>query len=244
LGATVLTPAISHVLQHRKDWRGIALAVLGSVLMVAAFVWPWLQTILGEGLVTSISRTVSDFRIWLALIVMAFLYGAASSIISALKRDRMAEVIERDIIPLRLAMERFVLPRRLSANEIEQIGRYLAGFRPYVINFVVNEGDEEAGSYRADIQRALAAGGWNVGRIEYRGGLQAGLTYQYSYTRETEARRNDPREKVPDQLLVEAMQEAQIAFDGGGGGGGAATDSITISVGARRRDAHGRPQRW
>lgn len=246
IGLAFLAAAVSQYVAHQStkpEPKAAASAVIGVALLLMALQWQALQW---QWLAASLTRLASDARLWLSLLLLAWIYFAASSIILLRQRYQLGEVIEKDIIPFRLALQRFVLPRRLMPEQIESIGAYLGRFSPYTVDFVVVQHDEEAGQFRADIHRAIEHGGWTTNRIDYQSDIDAGFGYNYTQTTVSSQQREDPRNPRPDRILSEAFTQAGVPFDHGGGGSGITVtqNTLTIQVGRRRRDTHARPQPW
>jgi hypothetical protein len=148
-----------------------------------------------------------------------------------------------DVKHLRAQMVRYVLPRKLTPEQIESIGEYLSRQdRNQVVFNVINQ-DEEAGSFRADIQRALEKGGWAVSDYKYADDVQEGLniSMQSPMLPAPPVNPFDRLNPKPTavQILSEAFKRAgvQIQSTGSGGGVNITTTTITISIGHRRRDA-------
>jgi hypothetical protein len=242
LGAT-LPKLLDHGFR-RVDTNVVALA--GTVLLLTWIFWPQIAPVLGTTLVSSMVQAANDFRVWLVLFLLLFVYAAITNVTLLRQRDRYADVVEKDILPFRLALEKWVLPRRLTPEQIESIGAYLEKYSAHTINFKVKQDDEEASVYRGDIQRAVGGrGGWMVGEINYSSDVRQGLTIDYQQTQVTQQLGDDPRQPKPDRLLTEALRQANVKVDGSSSGGSGGTqDVLSICVGARRRDNRADPQKW
>lgn len=194
----------------------------------------------------SFSAATSDFRLWLGLLFVVWMYLGAYSIVLLIQRDRLADVVENDIVPFRMALERWVLPRRLTPEQIESIGAYLSRNRPYAVSFKIARHDEEASGYRCDVQAAIERGGWSVTHIDYADDLRTGLTTNFTQTMASSQSRDDHRNPKPDRLLSEALRMAGVQIDGGGGGSGVdvTEDMLMVQIGPRRRDTCGHVQKY
>jgi hypothetical protein len=133
------------------------------------------------------------------------------------------------------ALSRYVLPRHLSEDQIAKIGEYLRKFEPQKFNFLVTPNNEEASSYRADIQRALTEGGWELETIDYSDKISQGISMQTRMTQASSQAKPDPKRPRADTMLQNAFKDAKVQLSGLGSGSGT-EDSFTINVGARRTD--------
>jgi hypothetical protein len=148
-----------------------------------------------------------------------------------------------DVRHLRAQMARYVLPRHLTQEQINSISEYLAQQdRNTVIMNIINR-DEEAGGFRADIQRALEKGGWAVSDYKYADDVSEGLTISMQSPMPAAPTPVNPFDRLnpkptPLQILSEAFRRAGVQVQGTGSGSGIniTTTTITISVGHRRRD--------
>jgi hypothetical protein len=160
VGAAIITAAVAHAFTHGiRTWKVLFGAPLGAAVFVAGVFWSRVSPGLDGDFVNSASRVASNFWVWLITLWAFLFYLAGASILSLIQRNKYAEVIERDIIPFRLALQRWVIPRHLTQEQIASIGNYLLKFPPYSVRFNVQENDEEASSYRADLQQAIEQGG-------------------------------------------------------------------------------------
>jgi hypothetical protein len=142
---------------------------------------------------------------------------------------------------LRAQMVRYVLPRQLTPEQIESIGEYLSHQENNQVVMQVVNRDEEASSYRANIQQALEKGGWAVSDIKFVDDIEEGLSLSIQSPLappETPYDRLHPRPR-PTEILAQAFKRAGVQIQGMGGGSGVAvtTTTIIISIGHRRRDA-------
>jgi hypothetical protein len=132
----------------------------------------------------------------------------------------------------------YVLPRHLTEQQITTIGDYLLQYDPQQVKMVVIKNTEEASSYRADIQRALMRGAWEIISIDYSDDVREGVSAQFVETQESSQRRPDPKHPKPNEVLQKAFQQAHVQWAGIGTASGVAvtSNSVTISIGRRRMD--------
>jgi hypothetical protein len=187
----------------------------------------------GQPIVSTQMIIYIPILVGLAMLVWAYFIGSA-----VLRTNE-------DVRHLRAQMVRYVLPRKLSPEQIASIGDYLSHQeRNQVVMEVINR-DEEASSYRADIQQALEKGGWVVSDFKYADDVQEGLRISMfgpmvsSPTPASPFDRLNPK-PTPVQILQEAFKRSGVEIQGTGGGSGVGvtTTTITISIGRRRRDAY------
>ena len=135
-------------------------------------------------------------------------------------------------------LSRYVLPRHLSEQQIDTIAGYLSKYDPQQFKMIVIKNNEEASSYRSDIQRALTAGGWELSTIDYSDDVREGISLQFTETQESSQRRPDPKHPKPLEILQRAFQQARVQLAGTGSGSGVSitANSTTISIGRRRMD--------
>lgn len=135
-------------------------------------------------------------------------------------------------------LSRYVLPRHLTEVQIAAVATYLSKFDPQEVELLVLRNSEEAGAYRADVQRALMQGGWST-TIKYSDDVREGISTQFMRTRESFNARPDPKHPTAEQLFLEAVRIAQIPISGNGSGTaaeGATANSFSIQIGRRRMD--------
>jgi hypothetical protein len=243
LSAAALLFATEGTLRSRKV---LLAGVPGIVFFFAGFYWSSLAAAVGPQLANSAVSLASDFKVWLGLFLIVWLYAAVSSIVLLIQRNALASVVKDDIVPFRLALERWVLPRRLVPEQITAISAYLQMFQPSAVRFTVAQYDEEVGTYRADLQRALTAGGWHILGTDYEAAIQEGVHIHFKQTQATAQRPDDPKQPKPDRILWDALRQAGVQVDGMGSGSGVSvtTDLLTITIGKRRRDTSGHRQKW
>lgn len=150
--------------------------------------------------------------------------------------------MSHDVELTQARITRYVLPRSLTLEQKASIAGYLSKYEPQPVVMKVVPRDEEASSYRADLQQALEKGGWPVASITYDDSVGEGLHIDMSEPMR-EPGQESPfdrlrLEKKPTEILREAFDQASVTVDGMGGGSGRniTTTTITISIGHRRRD--------
>lgn len=141
------------------------------------------------------------------------------------------------------ALARYVLPRHLSEEQIKKIADYLSQYPSHKFHTVLVEKNQEASSYASDIQKALKAGGWELGTTSLVNVDQVpeGLSYLITRTDESSQRlqqqKPDPKNPPVDALFNEAMKQAKMrAYPASSGGSSVTEDSFTVKVGRRRMD--------
>jgi hypothetical protein len=79
------------------------------------------------------SAATSDFKFWLGLLFIVWVYLGAFSIVVTIQHDHQKERTEKDIILYRLPLERWALTRRLALVQIGFIGNYLSKKPSYAL---------------------------------------------------------------------------------------------------------------
>jgi hypothetical protein len=146
-------------------------------------------------------------------------------------------------------INRYALPRRLTEAQKDAIAKELKKTDPHDVRFRVADRDEEAASYRSDLQQALERGGWPVIESLNAPNLRSGLAVDFSRppdpdkTSEERARERarGVRDVRPNDTLVRAFREAGVRIDSWGSGSGQniTMSTLTVTVGPRRRDRAG-----
>lgn len=227
-----------------KHNRSLVFFLTGLALSLGAIFWTRLGSVIGDRLMKSAESAANDFRYWFALLLVGATYGAALSIISTLQRDKYSEIIELDINPFRLALQRWVLPRHLNEEQVAIIGQHLAKFLPHTIHIAVCKDDAEANGYAGNFQNALRQGGWTVMSTSYADNLQEGTQ---AHLQHPLGAGQNPRAPRPDTIFAEALKLAGVALDGGVSAGSGAGDTetvFTLRIGKRRRDQFAAAQKW
>lgn len=214
---------------------GLAIVVfVGAAIEQGLKGWRWLRS---EGLRSALST-----------ILRSRAFGVAFSVRFLWRVAVVVWVVLMTVAVWRIGddMNRYVLPRQLAEEQKEGIAKELKKHKPQDVKFIVHEGDEEAGSYRADLQQALERGGWPVVAISYAPNVRSGLAVNFTYPMEPGKTAEDlARERVrprrelrPDEALSRALRQAGVQIDGTGSGSGQGitTSTLTIAIGPRRRD--------
>jgi hypothetical protein len=245
VGLLLLAAALPSLIErgYTASVRAMGPAVVGALLVIVALTWPLFAW---TGLTAAVGSLGVRPGVWLFLFLLLWAFTAANTTILLRQRQEMDDVIKKDILPFRLALERWVIPRRLTPDQITSIKDYLSHARPFTVTLNVKKDDEEAAAYADDIQRALKQGGWTVLQNR-KDDLPTGLTTDYRQT-DASARLpdDDPRAPKPNNLLRDALRQAGVQTNGNSTGGGinVTQDALSINVGVRRRDGRGDPQRW
>jgi hypothetical protein len=137
----------------------------------------------------------------------------------------------QDMQSIRTTLRRYVQPRHLTDAQIGTIANYLSHHEPQHVKMIQLKNREEAGSYRADIQRALMAGGWIIDSVDVSDDIPEGVS-----TNIRQAQQNPPDPKHPEanEILQEAFRLARVQVNQQSSGGGAI--GFTITIGHRRMD--------
>lgn len=151
---------------------------------------------------------------------------------------------QQRITHLEAQMERYVLPRHLTQNQKDSIAEYLrnSGIEPQTVEMRIITRNEEASSYRADLQQALEKAGWPVSNFIYDETVQEGLGINtlepYPNPQQQTIFDRVKNKKTPTQILTDAFKNAGVILHRGSGGGSREISApvITIEVGSRRRD--------
>ncbi|MDR4463785.1 MAG: hypothetical protein MRJ66_05905 [Nitrospira sp.] len=242
-------------------WWGLV-TLLGSTIFTAFFagVQSWLERPISVGTAATIFLSFSFLLLLLkalthgkqtsrkaehfmntALIYFPVALGLAICLWGYIVGKKVFQMAD-DVELLNKRMERYVLPRQLTGDQKKTIADYLSKFDPQPIVMKVVPKNEEASSYRADLQQALEKGGWPVANITYDEGVQEGLRIEMTEPMQ-EPGQPDPFEKLnpkkkPNDVLHDALTQAGILVSGTGSGSGRniTSTTITISIGNRRRD--------
>jgi hypothetical protein len=223
------------------DWSGRIIGILGVTLLagiIALFSGQYDELRqrqypnLSRFILIWRRRSMSLFQMWptIGIVLGGLIFIGCVVWQLAENRRANAEIQE--------TLSRYVLPRHLSEQQINTIGDYLSKYDPQQFKMMVIKNNEEASSYRADIQRALTAGGWDLSTIDYSDDVREGISLQFTETQESSRQRPDPKHPKPLEILRSAFQQArvQLAGTGSGSGVGITANSTTISIGRRRMD--------
>lgn len=216
------------------SWAAIWLSALAAgltailVLSVAAFTW---DKISGP----SSAQSGSRFRGLPMLPILGMTIGGLLFIGCAIWVLAGLNGSNQDILR---ALNRYVLPRHLSEQQIATIADYLQKHPPQKVKFSIIRNNEEASSYRVDIQQALLKGGWEIIGFDYPDFVQEGLSIHFQQTQASQQQQGTLKNPKPDTILLDALRAAKVRIDGSGGGSGIDTKEnvLTIRIGHRRMD--------
>jgi hypothetical protein len=223
---TILASIIGKVVELSGNWRlGVWLISSGIALWS---VWKIASFFKNKRELVAKMIVYLPILLGIGLCVWAYVVG------STLSRTT------RDVTKLRAEMNRYVLPRQLSAAQKETIAAILSKNTPQEIMMKVIKNDEGASSYRADLQQALEKGGWPVSTVDYGDDVQVGLRINSSGPMQPPQTAWDRLRPKPSaqQILGDALRQAGVQIDGTGGGSGIAITkfTLTVEIGHRRRD--------
>ena len=177
--ASVLITLGGEAIVHSRHYkRGAFIAAVGFGSFLFGWYWNALRSRLGMRFVTLLESTASDARIWFGLIVLIILYGMATNLIAAIKKNNLESIVKEDIPALNAAMRAYVLPRTLTTKQVGAIAKCLSDYPPFKVSVQIRQGDREAIEYWAYLHRAIERGGWSVEAIDYLDELPEGLTVQ------------------------------------------------------------------
>lgn len=230
----ILAPVLQAILDSGiKRWYVYPLGLLGLGTLLLAALWPKVSTLVPK-LSESASAVASDSRVWLILFLLLFIYGATMSIIGAVKRDKMAQVIEYDMDPFRDALQRWVVPRSIIFPEYRKLNEFLSRYSPEKMRIIVTPDDDEAESFAQDIERGFRNAGWAIERQVPEGPVRPGVSWMHLYN---SAVQRDPRTKDSGAIVAEALRSVGIRASGGSSGSSnrKEPDIVELYVGARER---------
>jgi hypothetical protein len=195
---------------------------------------------------TILAGIASDPRWWAAIILVTWLYMAITTTILGIQRNNEIVSLRNDEQSITATLERFVLPRQLSDSQIKEIVEILRNSPTLVVSYDIAQGDEEAGSYRADIQKALDKAGWhlkNGSAINYIVDPMPGLAVRFELAPSQEQPKAQPNPSAarPDLALRDAFALSGVRVDSFQEAGNNAVTGVIITIGHRRRDAYALP---
>lgn len=255
VGLLFLAPVLNHLLENglsRFAGRHVAFALVGVLLPVVAwFRWSWIELA-----VPPLGRFASDGRLWFGLFGVLWLYVVVDQGLRSWRSNAAIQLAEDsrnnaqslqkilidDMALIRLALQRFVLPRQLTAAQAETIVGYLKPYAPRLVTLVQPQHDNEASNFRADLQRAFSDARWTVTvKIRPRTEMTEGLHLNFVRA-SRDAQPPDPRSPSSELLIRGAFERANVDFNGGSSSGYApdlAEDAVFVEVGPRRSDGYG-----
>ena len=121
MAVALFTPAITATIQKRAGALStVLLYVAGAVFLVVAIFWTALTPILGIPLVASIERIAGDFRVWLFVVSLLWLYVAVATVVH---QNRKIETLNSIVQSNAMIQEKLVLPRRLTQDWADRVKR-------------------------------------------------------------------------------------------------------------------------
>jgi hypothetical protein len=236
LSLIVLTASIKPIIESSGRRRVIAIAIVALVPAATTYFWGSLSD---PQLAASVHAVTSNFWVWLGTFVLVFAYYGYKEFAILRQRDRALRLVEERLRPIMLSMDRFVLPRELTSDQIRTIAERLKQHSPCVAKFLVQKHDAEASQFAEDIKMALRDGGWTELETRYEGINQEDWQMMFEMTPADLEKARQTRTENPGVILYEAFKAIGITADSGSGGGANTTQSVmTITVGRRRRDRH------
>lgn len=234
VGGQPLVNYLSGDASLKTVWPSALVLLVGISLIIVGFVWHPKPN--GENrFVQTLSRWSASPVPYTLLIVFILVYFETL----AVQRNIELATLRNDEQSITEALNRFVLPRQLTSRQIDGIAGILKDFPAQEVVFNVVQGDEEADSYRADIQRALERGGWHTRTINRPESLpNDGLVF--GFQRATGSPQGDIYRPDPLIILHMAFGLAGVQEDGENGGGGT-ENLVIISISHRRKDAYALP---
>jgi len=142
--------------------------------------------------------------------------------------------LQSEIVEMRKAMERYVMPRHLSQEQQTKIADFLSSKPPQEVVLVQPNHYEEAGSYRADFHQALTKGGWKIKTVEISEDVGEGLSI---HSRGPAIPGGEDGDK-PLETLRDALSTAGVTINGTGTGRGVNEKEyrLYLKIGRRRMD--------
>jgi hypothetical protein len=143
-----MTAGVEKIVELSGNWRlGVWFISSGIVLWII-----WKITLFFAGKRQLLAAMIIYLPVLLGLAFCGWAYFIGTKVLG----------MSVEVKHLRSQMVRYVMPRQLTPEQIASIGEYLSHQeRNQVVMQIINR-DEEASSYRADIQRALEKGGWAI----------------------------------------------------------------------------------
>lgn len=236
VGSQTLVNYISGDNSLRTIWPSAAVCVFGIALILVSFIWHPTADATNK-FTQTLARWASSPIPYTLILLLLWTYFESL----AVQRNIEMAQLRNDEQSITKALDRFVLPRQLTAYQINRIGSFLQFFPPQELVLHVIQGDEEAGGYEGDLRRALVdKGGWHVKSEDTVADAQGGLTIGFTPATDHEQTPSDWKHPKGDLILQEALGLAGVRANGGGGSGGGvvAADYVTVTVGHRRRDSY------
>jgi hypothetical protein len=141
----------------------------GILVFFAGIYWEWVKQHIPTAVTESVEKVASDIRYWMAFVLVAWLSLLFLSAVQKLRVNDTLLSINENVGALRADMKQmradfncYVKPRRLRAEQISAIAKYLSAHDPQEVTIKVVSNDNEAGEFSSDIGQALRQGGWTV----------------------------------------------------------------------------------
>jgi hypothetical protein len=141
----------------------------GIGVFFAGIYWEWVKQQIPTAVTESIERVASDIRYWMAFVLVAWLSLLFLSVVQKLRvNDTLLSINENvgalraDVKQMRADFNCYVKPRRLKAEQISAIAKYLSAHDPQEVTLKVVSNDNEASEFSSDIGQALRQGGWTI----------------------------------------------------------------------------------
>jgi hypothetical protein len=221
----------THFVAPLPVWVPAILAVVFAVLVF----WQPPQLLRSQIITGSPWAVVTIFSV-------GILYLSTTSVIALSQKDEADRLVKEEIYAFSLALQRWVVPRRLTPQQVDGVASELNKHLPYRVRLSYLKNDDEASAYAFELSRALSQGGWTILKHgEAEADLQPGLRINFSMTMATAQEAIDSKKPKPDAILLSALRANGIQIDGSSGGSGVSVteDSLKITVGARKRDTTG-----
>lgn len=138
LSLIVLTASIKPIIESSGRRRLLPIAMVALVIAATTYFWVSLSD---PQLAASVHAVTSNFWVWLGMIVLVLSYYGYQEFAILRQRDRSLRLVEQRLQPIMLAMDRFVLPRELTSDQIRTIAQRLKQHSPCVAKFVVQKND-------------------------------------------------------------------------------------------------------
>jgi hypothetical protein len=244
-GTAPMTAAIINGTNYRIA-RALIVFSIGLAILLCGLFWHRLKPQTETKFTTILARIASDPRWWAAIIFGTWLYMAVTTTISGIQRNNEIVGLRNDQQSITEVLNRFVLPRQLDDDHGRDLVFLLRNAPQLQVTYEVAQGDEEASSYRADIQRALDKAGWhlkNGSSINYvvDPPTSLGVRFEMAPSQEGTATRPDPKLERADVALRDAFAMSGVLVNTFQGSGDGNATGVIITIGHRRRDAYALP---
>lgn len=237
----LVVAVVVHYMNHGLSRRQVPAVLLTIALLVLRWQWESVAVLM-PNLAQSVATIASNGWVWFGLVSAVWLHSAVTSVIALRQRDKLAVVVENDIVPFRHVIQRFVLPRLLDDEQMAAIGKALESAPTFsgVLRVKVPPDDAEAAAFATVLRKAIQRGRWKTEMSE-EAALNPGLSIHFASTQETGERYKLLHgEKKPNVLLRDALRSAGVDVTGMSESGAAAVDDLVLQVGKRPLDSYGK----